>query len=185
MLNISATLRTVRIAVNYKENTTKDGGKFASMYYSCASQRGTKKSDDKTDNTDFILVKFTGKLADVMHKYASAVNDGKLVSRHIYVAGHIETYQAERPVEFDTQIDGEEYTVKSSIKETRFVLVAEHVEFLDSAKKTEGKTAPTVTVTMTKKKPTAEKPAEAFTETTEEEEVPQVEADAIPEPFAE
>lgn len=176
MLSTSAVLRTVRVAVPFKINKNKDGGEFASMYYSCAAQRGTKKSDDKTDNTDFILVKFTGRLADVMHEYASAVEGKKLVSRHIYVSGHLESYQAERPVEFDTQIDGEEYTVKSSIKETRFVLVAEHVEFLDSAKKTEGKTAPTVTVTAVKK-PAAEKPAEAS------EEVPEVPTDAIPEAF--
>lgn len=180
MLSTNAVLRTVRVAVPFKLNKAKDGNEFASIYFSCASSRGVKKSDDKTD-TDFILVKFTGKLADVMHEYASAVgNEGKLVSRHIFVDGHIETYQAERPVEFDTVIDGEEYTVKSTVKETRFVLVAEHVEFLDSAKKTEGKTTPTVTVT-TKKKSAAEKPAEASTTT--EEEVPQVEADAIPEAF--
>lgn len=179
MLNVNSVLRTVRVAVPYKENATKDGNKFASMYFSCASARGVKKEEGKID-TDFLLVKFTGKLADVMRDYASATNEeGKLASRHIYVSGHLETYQAERPVEFDTVIDGEEYTVKSTVKETRFVLVAEHVEFLDSSKKAEGKTAPTVTVTA--KKP-AEKPAEASSTTTEEE-VPQVEMDAIPEAF--
>lgn len=176
MLNVNSVLRTVRVAVPYKENATKDGNKFASMYFSCASARGVKKEEGKID-TDFLLVKFTGKLADVMRDYASATNEeGKLASRHIYVSGHLETYQAERPVEFDTVIDGEEYTVKSTVKETRFVLVAEHVEFLDSAKKTEGKTAPTVTVTAVKKS-AAEKPAEPS------EEVPEVPTDAIPEAF--
>lgn len=179
MLSVNSVLRTVRVAVPFKINKTKDGNEFSSVYFSCASSRGVKKEEGKTD-TDFLLVKFTGKLADVMHEYASATNEGKLVSRHIYVSGHLESYQATRPVEFDTTINGEEYTVKSEIKETRFVLVAEHVEFLDSAKKTEGKTAPTVTVTA--KKPAAEKPAEASVETTEEE-VPQVETDAIPEAF--
>ena len=174
MLSVGTVLRTVRISVPYKVNKAKDGNKFASIYFSCAS-RGVKKSDDKTD-TDFILVKFTGKLAEVMHEYASETNGEKLMSRHIYVSGHLESYLADRPVEFDTQLDGEEYTVKSTIKETRFVLVAEHVEFLDSAKKTEGKTAPTVTVTAVKK-PAAEKPAEAS------EEVPKVPTDAIPEAF--
>lgn len=176
MLNISATLRTVRVAVPFKVNKNKDGGEFDSIYFSCASSRGVKKEEGKVD-TDFILVKFVGKLADVMRDYASETNgDGKLMSRHIYVSGHLETYQAERPVEFDTVIDGEEYTVKSTVKETRFVLVAEHVEFLDSAKKTEGKTAPTVTVTAVKKS-AAEKPAEPS------EEVPEVPTDAIPEAF--
>lgn len=180
MINTNAVLRTVRIAVPFrinKVNKAKDGNEFASIYFACASSRGVKKEEGKPD-TDFLLVKFVGKLADVMHEYASAsaINGGKLESRHIYVSGHLETYQAERPVEFDTQIDGEEYTVKSTVKETRFVLVAEHVEFLDSAKKTEGKTAPTVTVTVAKK-PAAEKPAEAS------EEVPEVPTDAIPEAF--
>ena len=179
MVSTNAILRTVRIAVPFKEITAKDGTKFSSVYFSCASSRGVKKEEGKAD-TDFLLVKFIGKLADVMRDYASATtNESKLVSRHIYVSGHLETYLAERPVEFETVIDGEEYTVKSEVKETRFVLVAEHVEFLDSAKKTEGKTAPTVTVTAVKnvKKPAAEKPAEAS------EEVPEVPTNAIPEAF--
>ena len=181
MINVNSVLRTVRVAVPYKINKAKDG-EFASMYFSCASARGVKKEEGKKADTDFLLVKFTGKLADVMRDYASATNEGKLLSRHIYVSGHLESYQAERPVEFDTVIDGEEYTVKSTVKETRFVLVAEHVEFLDSAKKTEGKTAPTVTVTAVKK-PAAEKPAEASEEVPE---VPEVPTDAaIPEAFAE
>lgn len=107
-MNVTMIGRTASIAVPYV-NETRNGrnGQFQSkrIMFSVAVDRKYRTTSvvngqQTTDNpTDFFLVEFVGGAADAMNKHATAQKqDGKLVSRHLYLEGTFETYRSNKPI---------------------------------------------------------------------------------------
>lgn len=90
--------------------------------------------------SDFFLAKFTGHDAQTANTYLSQKNGDKIVSRQLYINGHMETYDKKRvvPIEKQVNIGGQVYNVKfdQEITTSNTIIVVSHFEFLDKKKDT-------------------------------------------------
>ncbi len=142
-VNFEVIGRTARIIKPYSaEQRQGRNGAFESkmVMFSLATDRDYKSTVDHEDGsqtkenlTDFYAVRCTGKNADLFQQYCSATKkdeqgNDKLVSRRLQIKGHLETYQADRTVQ--ANCGGQLY--KFDVKETRNILVAERIYFLDA-----------------------------------------------------
>lgn len=87
--------------------------------------------------TDFILCRATGSTAQVFADNCTAKgSDGKLISRHLYLVGHIETYLSPRKFPVNAQVDYNGQLLNISLEtEARVnghIFIVDELEFLDS-----------------------------------------------------
>lgn len=145
MLRTDAVVRTVW--AKDLEVTTKQGvnGTYEAkqILFRVATDRNYKRSmvvngQTVTDNpTDYILCRATGAVAQAFSDYCTAKKpDGKLISRHLYLVGHIELYTQPRrfPVEAQLNYNGQLLNVKLETEQNieGHIFVVDEFEFLDS-----------------------------------------------------
>lgn len=147
-INISTIARTVRILKPYAV-TQKMGRNGAfnseSVMFSIATDReykSTVQNDDGTVSqerkTDFYACRATGPIARLFNQYCSATKtdengNAKLVSRRLYIKGHLETYDNVRNEQIAFNYNGQNLTVNAPIKESnKIIIVVDSIEFLDA-----------------------------------------------------
>lgn len=144
-MNVSTIARTVRIIKPYSnvQRTGRNGvWNSESVMFSIATDREYKSTvthDDGTvgqeRKTDFFACRATGPIARLFNQYCSAMKtdeqgNQKLVSRRLYIKGHLENYQADRDEVI--QIEGLPQPVQVKLPDTRTIVVVESIEFLDA-----------------------------------------------------
>ena len=168
MVHLNLIGRTAKIVKPYAvEQRTGRNGAFESkmVMFSIATDRDYKSTVTNADGTisqerktDFFVCRATGPIADLFNKYCSAIKeDGKLVSRRLYIQGHLEKYQATRTEQVQLP-NGQ--VIQINLPEEREVIVVESIEFLDAnpVKTTQATTATTATIVTTA--PQAQAPAQ-------------------------
>lgn len=147
MFKISVVGRTVdvhELKVENKVGTDKVPYVAKSITFKVASNRNypvTKVINGvptKIRPTDFVFCKATGQLAQVIADYASERKpDGKIVSRHLYLEGHLETYVGSKEIELNEKVPlgDKTYNVKFKPKVAvdQTIFIVKELEFLDSA----------------------------------------------------
>ena len=144
-VNVTTIARTVRIIkpyANVQRNGRNGVWNSESIMFSIATDREYKSTvthDDGTvgqeRKTDFYACRATGPIARLFNQYCSATKtdeqgNQKLVSRRLYIKGHLETYQSERDEVI--QIEGCPQPVQVKLPDTRTIIVVESIEFLDA-----------------------------------------------------
>jgi len=173
--------RTAKILSPYKvtQRTGKNGAFESKMVmWSLATDRDYKQSVQKEDGsiaqeyaTDFIACKATGPVADLFSKYCSATKvdengNEKLVSRRLYVSGHIEKYKATRDETIQFEDGGVLKQIQVSLPEEREILVVEKIKFLDANPiQQQNQTATTATATVVSATPVAQAQAQQVVQT--------------------
>ena len=159
-MKIHAIGRTARIIKPYAvEQRNGRNGAFESrmVMFSLATDRDYRQAVTNADgtisqerHTDFFACRATGPIADLFAKYCSAMKkdengNDKLVSRRIYIEGHLEKYNAKRTEQVQLS-NGQ--IVQIELPEEREVVVVESIEFLDAnpTKNNNGTTAQAVVV---------------------------------------
>lgn len=145
MLRTYATVRTVwsQDLVTEQRQGTNGPYDYKSILFRVATDRNYKTTqivDGKqvTDYpTDFILCRATGAVAEAFANNCTAKDkEGKLLSRHLSLIGHIETYQSPRKVPVNAQINyaGQllNVSLETEIKVDGHIFVVEEFEFLDA-----------------------------------------------------
>jgi hypothetical protein len=146
MFRLHANARTVRMGELQIENKTNAEGQAyqsKSILFTVASNRDY--SVTKTVNgqqvkerpSDFVFCKAMGNIAQALADYASEKDaNGKLVSRFIELAGHLETYTTKRtiPIEKVLTIGGKQYKVNldTQIDVEQTIFIVKELQFLDS-----------------------------------------------------
>lgn len=132
MLHFSGMLQLAAIV---KEDTTKNGDKL--VYFTGYSRRG--------EDSDKVFCKVYGNTAEYLMRNLVKKDDGKYVSRKIYVAGYLETYVQTRteslppkllePSDLDPQYgmltQSIKIVFKRETKEEKFLLKVSHLDFED------------------------------------------------------
>lgn len=147
-VNITTIARTVRILKPYKlEQKMGRNGAFnsESVMFSIATDREYKSTVQHADGTvaqerktDFYACRATGPIARLFSQYCSATKidengNEKLVSRRLYIKGHLETYDNIREEQIAFNYGGQQLTVNAPIKESnKIIIVVDSIEFLDA-----------------------------------------------------
>ena len=140
MVHLNLIGRTAKIVKPYEavQRTGRNGAFESKMVmFSIATDRDYKSTVTNADGTisqerktDFFVCRATGPIADLFNKYCSAIKeDGKLVSRRLYIQGHLEKYQATRTEQVQLP-NGQ--VIQVNLPEEREVIVVESIEFLDA-----------------------------------------------------
>ena len=116
-----------------------------SVMFSIATDREYKSTVQHADGTvaqerktDFYACRATGPIARLFSQYCSATKidangNEKLVSRRLYIKGHLETYDNIRNEEIGFNYNGQNLTVNAPIKESnKIIIVVDSIEFLDA-----------------------------------------------------
>lgn len=86
--------------------------------------------------SDFILCKATGSLAQLIADHASEKNNGKIVSRFLELAGHLEVYTSTKtvPVEKVVTIGEKKYNIKfeAQVPVENTIFIIKELQFLDN-----------------------------------------------------
>lgn len=143
-MKVHAIGRTARIIKPYAvEQRNGRNGAFESrmVMFSLATDRDYRQAVTNADgtisqerHTDFFACRATGPIADLFAKYCSAMKkdengNDKLVSRRIYIEGHLEKYNAKRTEQVQLS-NGQ--IVQIELPEEREIVVVESIEFLDA-----------------------------------------------------
>ena len=111
----------------------------------------------KETPTDFFLCRASGALAQVIADHCSAVDaEGKHISRHLYLLGHVEGFQQDRTVKIENlpleieNIGEVDVTFDTSVKQDSYIVIVNELEFLDSKKEPSVKSANGVSVSGVK-----------------------------------
>lgn len=143
-MKVHAIGRTARIIRPYAvEQRNGRNGAFESrmVMFSLATDRDYRQAVTNADgtisqerHTDFFACRATGPIADLFAKYCSAMKkdengNDKLVSRRLYIEGHLEKYQAKRTEQVQLS-NGQ--IVQIELPEEREIVVVESIEFLDA-----------------------------------------------------
>jgi hypothetical protein len=145
MLRTDAVVRTVwsqELEVSKKQGATGDYDS-KQILFRVATDRNYKVT--RTVNgqqvserpTDFILCRATGSTAQVFADNCTAKDkEGKLISRHLYLIGHIETYRSPRkfPVQATVNYNGQllNISLETEAQVDGHIFVVDEIEFLDS-----------------------------------------------------
>ena len=145
MLRVNAIVRTVWIKDLQVEKRQGANGEFdaKSILFRIATNRNYTRTVMKDGQqieerpTDFILCRANGATAQVIADNCSAVDaNGKLVSRHLALYGHIETYVSDRTFKVENMpvgINGQNYnlTFDTVQKVDGHIFIVDEIEFLD------------------------------------------------------
>ena len=144
MYNVYADIRTVDVKDLKKETRTGANGTFeaVSILFRVASDRNYRISKVVNGQTvedyptDFVLCRANGAVAEIISANCSEKNaEGKIISRHLLLEGHLETFQSPRKVPVQTQINynGQilNVSLETEIKVDGFIFIVERVKFLD------------------------------------------------------
>lgn len=145
MLRTNAVVRTVWIKDLVIEKRQGPNGEFdaKSVLFRIATNRNYTRTVVKDGQqveerpTDFILCRANGATAQIIQDNCSAVGpDGKLISRHLALYGHIETYITDRIFKIENMpvsINGQTYnlTFDTTQKVDGHIFIVDEIEFLD------------------------------------------------------
>lgn len=147
MFRVNAEVRTVWVK-DVVETTGKDkeGNEYKSksILFRVASRRNYTRpvtKDGKTTDeypTDYMLCRANGKVADIIANNCKFTDEnGKLISRHLNIYGHIETFVQERKFTVDDltiELNGEDISVdpfETVQKVDNYIFIVNDLEFLD------------------------------------------------------
>lgn len=146
MFRVNANVRTVWVKELQIEKRQGVNGEFESksILFRVATPRNyvrtTVKDGKQVEErpTDFMLCRATGNVAQIIADNCSAVNEeGKLISRHLAVYGHIETFPQERVFKienYEVDVEGETYVFDIETPPQKIdghILIVNEIEFLD------------------------------------------------------
>lgn len=145
MLRVNAEVRTVWVKDLVTEKRQGPNGEFdaKSILFRVATNRNYTRTIMKDGQqveerpTDFILCRANGATAQVIADNCTAVDaEGKLISRHLNLYGHIETYISDRTFKvenFPVGINGVTYnlTFDTTQKVDGHIFIVDEIEFLD------------------------------------------------------
>lgn len=150
MLRVNAVCRTVWVKELVTVKRQGNNGEYdsKSILFRVATPRNYTRTVMKDGQqveerpTDYILCRANGATAQVIADYCSAVDaEGKHISRHLNLVGHIETYQTERNVKIENLpvgLNGQTYnlTFETPVKQDSHIFIVDELEFLDPKKET-------------------------------------------------
>lgn len=145
MLRTTANVRTVWVKELQVEKRQGPNGEFdaKSILFRVATPRNYTRTVTRDGQqveerpTDFILCRANGATAQVIADNCTAVDaSGKLVSRHLGLVGHIETYMTDRTFKVENlpvSINGQTYNLNfdTTQKVDGHIFVVDEIEFLD------------------------------------------------------
>lgn len=145
MLRTNAIVRTVWVKDLVVEKRQGPNGEFdaKSILFRIATNRNYTRTVTKDGQqveerpTDFILCRANGATAQIIQDNCSAVGpDGKVISRHLALYGHIETYVTDRIFKIENMpvsINGQTYnlTFDTTQKVDGHIFIVDEIEFLD------------------------------------------------------
>lgn len=145
MLRVNAIARTVWVKDLLTEKRQGNNGDYdsKSILFRVATDRNYKRTVVKdgvqTEErpTDFILCRANGATAQVIADNCSAKDsEGKLISRHLGLIGHIETYETNRTFKVENlavSISGANYNLNFDTiqKVDGNIFIVDEIEFLD------------------------------------------------------
>lgn len=144
MFRTNAIARTVWVKDLQVEKRQGPNGEYESktILFRVASDRNYKRTVIKDGKqveerpTDFLLCRANGALAQIIADNCSAKDGDKIISRHLYLDGHIEMYQSERSFKFENlpvAINGATYNLNVDTKQkvNDSIFVVDEMEFLD------------------------------------------------------
>ena len=145
MLRTNAVCRTIWVKDLVVEKRQGANGEFEakSILFRVATNRNylrTVLKDGKQVEerpTDFILCRANGATAQIIADNCKSVDaEGKHISRHLYLTGHIETYVSDRTFKVENMpvgINGQTYnlTFDTVQKVDGHIFVVDEIEFLD------------------------------------------------------
>ena len=146
MLRVNAIVRTVWIKDLQVEKRQGPNGEFdaKSILFRIATNRNytrpVMKDGQQVDErpTDFILCRANGATAQVIADNCSAVGpDGKIISRHLALYGHIETYVSDRTFKVENlplniqNVGTVNVSFDTTQKVDGHIFIVDEIEFLD------------------------------------------------------
>ena len=146
MLRTNANVRTVWVKDLVVEKRQGANGEFdaKSILFRVATNRNYTRTIIKDGQqveerpTDFILCRANGATAQVIADNCSAVDaDGKHISRHLYLTGHIETYVSDRTFKVENlplsipNVGNINVSFDTTQKVDGHIFVVDEIEFLD------------------------------------------------------
>ena len=179
MLRTIANGRTVWVKELVTEKRQGPNGEFdaKSILFRIATNRNYTRTVTKDGQqveerpTDFILCRANGATAQVIADNCSAVDaNGKIISRHLELIGHIETYVTDRTFKIENlpvTINGETYNLNfdTTQKVDGHIFIVDEIEFLDPKPQPKVQ-AGNVTVSNVQVAPTVVQPVQTTTSAT-------------------
>ncbi len=174
MLRTIANGRTVWVKDLVVEKRQGPSGEFdaKSILFRIATNRNYTRTVTKDGQqveerpTDFILCRANGATAQVIADNCSAVDaNGKIISRHLELIGHIETYVTDRTFKIENlpvAINGQTYNLNfdTTQKVDGHIFIVDEIEFLDPKPQPKVQ-AGNVTVSNVQVAPAQTQPAQA------------------------